>query len=558
MNVIQELTLPASRLRVRPGHNPRTRFDPVALKRLADLIQARGGIVQSLIIRETADNPGFEIVAGERRWRAAQTIENDFPVPCRLVIADDKEALAIALTENDGREDLSPTEEAVSAKTYLDMCKGNRDEAAAYLGWSPAKLNHRLALLQCTEAVREGLTNKTILLGHAELLARLAPKNQDIALKRIIEHRMSVADVKSKLADLSQKIATAIFDTTGCQGCRHNTSEQTGLFAESIDEGYCTNPPCFTEKTDCALEENRQRLLQEVPKVEFIEAHTTVFPIKLVADGPTGIGEGEVRACRSCANFGSTISKLPASLGAIEEAMCFDASCNSRKVAKRIKDQDSSAAEPEHVATGSDSPTIKKASSKQPTAVVTPQRVNDYRISQWRKITANIIAADFALAQKVLLAIGLAGHARCISQTKFGDLFKKIVGHGVAGTTMTHVLQRVEAADADEYPRLIAVMAATAIGDLDKEVLVQLMRYLKVDIGTYWRLDVAFCELLTKSELEAVAEEIGLKTAIGQSFSKIMSGKKADIIKQLLDVKGFEFQGKVPTVMRYVGAQALK
>jgi len=550
MNVIKEVTLPASQLLPRPDYNPRTRFDPIALKHLANLIQARGGIIQSLIIRKAASPTEYEILAGERRWRAAKLIQDDFPIPCRLVDVDDREALAIALSENDGREDLSPTEEAASAQKYLDMCNGNREEAAAYLGWDVSKMHHRLALMQCTPAVRDALTEKTIRLGHAELLARLAPANQDIALQRIIEHAMSVRDVKSKLADLSQKIESAIFDTSGCAGCMHNSSEQSGLFEESIQEGFCMNPPCFSKKTSDALDIKRQSLLEEVPRVEFVEPKSTVFPIKIVADGPNGIGEMEVNACRSCANFGSTISKFPANLGEVENGMCFDAVCNAKKVASRHQ-----ASQTNSIPNiGNESETRSVASdgiqTESSTKGVTPHRVIEYRNKQWRRIAANFIVANPELARKVLIALGLTGNAKCVCQEKFRELFAKLSGNRSDVNSMAEALSRLDSTNVDQYKLLIGVMVASSIAALDLDALIDVMQHLQIPIATYWKISPEFLELLTKSEIEAIADEIGWKASLGDEFISMMKGKKAEVIQRMQAAKDYPFEGRIPTVMR--------
>ena len=145
-------TLPLCR--IVQGKNPREYFDPVEMAELEDGLRAAGRILQPIIVRPIPNSDLVEIVAGERRWRAAKTVfGDDYAMPVVVDALSDEQAEAFATIENHHRAAMSYAEEAHSAKRALLRNKGDKAEAAASLGWKPEVLERRLALLTCTPAV---------------------------------------------------------------------------------------------------------------------------------------------------------------------------------------------------------------------------------------------------------------------------------------------------------------------------------------------------------------------------------------------------------------------
>ena len=555
MQILREDIVRASLLR--PGaFVQRQTIDAAALDELSASIRAIG-VIYPIIVREQSNQTDLEIIAGERRWRASQLITPDFLVPVRLVDATDEEAEQLALTENSHRADPTPMEEGVSAERYLNRLNGNRDEAARSLGWPINKLNRRLALMRCIPDVRKALTNQTILLGHAELLAVLPDDKQSIALARILEHKLSVSQVKSKLADLTQKLDSAIFNKEDCIGCRFNSADQSSLFSESLGEGHCTNAPCFLGKTEAAVEAKRTMLLEQVHTVRILRPNDSVVSIKLIDTGATGVGQAQAKACRACADFGSTISLVPGHIGEVQSDQCMNLTCNAKMVAKRLQ------AERAH-SDNQTKPTATSSASKvsksrfvppaKPSAI--SERIKAYRVAQWRRVCAEVIAHSSLLGAHVLIALGLGGFSRCIAQHVFNADFTRITGSTEdigLGVDLDQVMSVVCKTDIGNTGKLIAALAASAITDLPEEHLVELMAHLKIDLGQHWKLNADFCNLLTTAELGVVAEEVGLKTALGDRAQKLFKGTKANLVTSLLTVEGFSYAGVVPNVMHYTG-----
>jgi ParB family chromosome partitioning protein len=172
------LQLPVSALK--PGkYQPRTRMDEASLAELAESIKARG-VIQPIIVRAVGDSQ-YEILAGERRWRAARIAGLD-RVPAVLRDVPDEAALGIGLIENIQREDLNPLEEANGLKRLIEEFKLTHEEVAGAIGRSRAGVTNLLRLLELAPAVQDMLQDGKIDMGHARaLLALSRPRQVEVA-----------------------------------------------------------------------------------------------------------------------------------------------------------------------------------------------------------------------------------------------------------------------------------------------------------------------------------------------------------------------------------------
>lgn len=322
--------------KIQPGRNPRKYFDPADMAELTDSVR-ENGVIQPILVRPLGCDE-YELVAGERRLRAAKAAHgDDYEIPVTIREMSETEADRLGFIENIQRADMAPSEEAVAAARIVGQLKGDREEAARALGWSRSTLDKRLALMNCSAAVLDALNTRAILLGHAELLASLARDKQDKLLPVIISEKKAVAELKKVIEAAACSLAAAIFDKADCAACPHNSSLQTEMFGEAIATGNCTNRGCYSQKTDAQLETVSNGLKDEYPVIRIVRAGDNLTRVQLVADGPTGVGVEQAKACHACENFGAAISGLPDSLGKIFRGQCFDTSCNTAKVAARLK-----------------------------------------------------------------------------------------------------------------------------------------------------------------------------------------------------------------------------
>jgi len=191
----------------RGKYQPRQNFDQQALQELADSIRSQG-IVQPIVVRPEGDH--FELVAGERRWRAAQ-IAGLQKIPAVVRDLDSKSAAAIALIENIQREDLNPLEEANAFLRLIDEFDLTHQQVADSVGRSRASVSNLLRLLDLADPVK-GLVNRGLLdMGHARALLGLIRHDQievaNIVVKRGLSVRETEALVKQVLKGGSGKKA---------------------------------------------------------------------------------------------------------------------------------------------------------------------------------------------------------------------------------------------------------------------------------------------------------------------------------------------------------------
>ena len=190
--------LPITVLRPNPDQ-PRRHFDPESLRELADSIKAQG-IIQPLLVRPMADNATYQIVAGERRWRAAR-LAGLTQVPVFVRALSDKEVMAAALIENLQREDLNPVEEALALQGLREALELTQEELAARLGKSRPAIANALRLLQLSPGAQEDLRAGRLSAGHARCLLGVNDAQAAEALRRrIISHSLTVRDAEEAAA----------------------------------------------------------------------------------------------------------------------------------------------------------------------------------------------------------------------------------------------------------------------------------------------------------------------------------------------------------------------
>lgn len=173
-----------------PGKfQPRKTFGDDELYELADSISMHG-VLQPIIVREVSENI-YEIIAGERRWRAAKIAEIK-QVPVVVSNISDQEALAFGIIENIQRQDLNPIEEAFSIKRLIDEFKLTHAKVSTLLGKSRASISNILRLTHLTKNVQDLLIVKKIEIGHAKILLAFEPEKQQKLALKIIENKMTV------------------------------------------------------------------------------------------------------------------------------------------------------------------------------------------------------------------------------------------------------------------------------------------------------------------------------------------------------------------------------
>jgi ParB family chromosome partitioning protein len=559
---------------LKSGFNYRRKFDPVAMDALVDDIK-RQNLIQPITVRPFED--GYQVIAGGRRVEAfKRAFGVDEPIPAFVRILSDAEATAAMVAENKIRQDTTAIEDAEAATRMLGLLNGDKEETALRLGWNAQLLARRLALMNAADKVRDAYIDDKIKLGHVEILAALRREVQDKVLTKMLAlpTMPTVEQLKAMAEQTLLGLDAAIFDKTECAGCHFNTGLQQTMFETSFAGARCTNGECYNKKTDSELEARKAALVDEYQVVRIVRPgeNMTVRPLK--ADGPKGVGSQQAAACRTCGDFGACVSAAPDKLGMTFKDVCFNSECNSKMVDKHIaaekaKDrteavQSTQASEPVNAGDdeGDSEPVQAKAKPAKPdqspakesvTTASIRNAVKEYREDIWRK-AFNRGALNLPLEQSRALLVTL-----CLFRPN--DLAATDAKKAIAKATNSEELQGLRV---DELAKGILALSKEHLSSALTQIpaylsstteissIVGLLNAFNVDLARYWKVNEKFFDTLTKTELDAVCVEIGLAAALGEKpYAKAKAGSKADFIKAVLSVDGFEYKGKIPALMRW-------
>ncbi len=240
-----------------PRRQPRTTFDEVSLRDLATSLASPVGQIHPLLVRPVGDL--FEIVAGERRWRAAG-IAGLPTLRCEVREIPDDLVREMQLVENAGREDVHPLEEAIALDAIIQEDKRTPEYLADRLGHSVRWVQRRLALLGLVDEARAWLQSGRLPITHAQQLAALAPSTQQRVLARY-HHDRPIPSAREFARDIgyeSHAVAAAPFDTEDktlpghgpCAKCFHRSDAQADLFSGASSDALCLDAACWNTKAD--------------------------------------------------------------------------------------------------------------------------------------------------------------------------------------------------------------------------------------------------------------------------------------------------------------------
>ena len=575
--------LPIGEISIKEGFNPRQYFDPSEHVELVESIKDNG-IIQPIMVRPVSDDSGgYWVVCGERRFRAAKEAGlTHIPVVVRDMT--DSEAMVVAIIENAQRANITPAEEAQSARKVLMGYGNDRQEAMRLLGWSQSKFDSRMLLLHADQTVLDALTERKIKLGHAELLSQLPSDFQVNTLAKIISDGYTVSDLKAKLAGFSMDLSKACFDKSQCQACPHNSALQASLFDDHIDGGKCANHDCYKAKTDAAMLLKKGELAEHYAVV-FLDTERTKDSYTAVCQqGDHGVGKTQFeQGCRQCAHFGALLNTSPDKLGKVTEDCCFNLDCHKGKVAsyqdamkpKPVASSPSAAATQgvtAKVAGGHDA-TGKKQPAKAETAgaATIPGKVTEAIETFYRQLAAKSAVDDprmklclntYSLLQ--LVCVGLddtllpeplrGGSLRTAGLSRF---LEKIAGISTENIQVfndrlvQHLLSNHDNKQPDSNKAWAAGAATVA-------------KQLGIDLKRHFVVDKAFLGNFTKAGLESILQEAVNGNGVafvphyeaqaeGNKFASLLKKKNGEILDAVFGC-GYDFTGFVPAcVLKVMG-----
>ena len=288
------------------NYNPRKRFDETGLDELAESIKQQG-VLQPITVRPIADTDRYEIVFGERRYRAS-VIAGLEEVPAIISELSDEEAQEMAVTENLQRKDVTPTEEANAYKQLIDSGRHTVETLSVLFGKSENYIRTRLNFSTLIPELAELLDADVITISVASEICRYGEDVQrevyEKYLKEGIQHYSSWRGRKAKeIAELIEQKFTIdleryCFDKTECASCRHNTNNL--LLFNDGGCGQCSNRTCLAEMNAAFLKEKAIQIAQQQPDIilcrdPYCTNETTVE--RLIASGY------DVETINSCIAF---------------------------------------------------------------------------------------------------------------------------------------------------------------------------------------------------------------------------------------------------------------
>jgi ParB family chromosome partitioning protein len=224
-NIGQETKIPIANLKPSPSQ-PRRLFNKNSINELADSIKAKG-IVQPLVVRPSpSDVNSYEIIAGERRWRAAQ-IAQLHEVPAVIRNFNDTEALEIAIIENVQRSDLSPIEEAAGYKRLIENHGHTQEDLSGIVGKSRSHIANIIRLLSLPQSIQDMITEGKISSGHARAIMNSAFPEQ--LAEKIINENLSVRDAENLAKDKKGIIKKLKLKDPDTIDLENKISEKLGL-----------------------------------------------------------------------------------------------------------------------------------------------------------------------------------------------------------------------------------------------------------------------------------------------------------------------------------------
>lgn len=565
---------------------------PQRRARFEELVESirQKGILEPILVRPVP--AGFEVIAGERRYRAALQVAaeiyepgaagENYLVPCMVRQVDDDEAFDLMVIENLQREDLTPFETAHAFRAYLDRHGFTADavsDLAIRTGIPAHAIRRQVRLLDLPVEVLAAWKEGTLSQTHAEMFTRLGDREQTLELLALtLRLKLSTRELADRIGAVSPDLDKGYFDKGECQACPFNTSVQSGLFADVTPAGKCGNPACFEAKQGDYLAAN---WLQSKPATVFgtcgyrfshrLAAHETAEPVlKEPAD-----------RCRSCDAFvtllrvtGAVVSGYGRTCtgprNCFEELYCATAPVapeTSNEVEKQEEPPVEAPAEPQ--GDGGLADKLKEAREKKkeagkPTKPATPPEetgpvFNAARGEKYRELFLKAAIPHFVgehdsdtlpSLRLILLALGLASNA---AKTHL------VAGLGLANNVKPDQLaEKVFEIPLEDLMETIQGAAVAHV--LDYSVPHAVRRFVAaqfgIDLVRDWKLTREYLDALTVSEIVRVGEEenvgwwdmeeIRAYRKEKHKGKALRSLKKGELIDMILSVDGLKLYGRTP------------
>lgn len=557
--------LPTNLIHKIPGHNPRKVRSAKKTDEMRESIQWNG-VLQPILVRPHPKlDKQFQLVAGETRYDLSVDC-GYIKIPALIRHISDEDLLAMATQENVMRNQMTPMDEGEAAKSLLIKHDSNKDLVCKELGWSRTKLDGRIQLTHCITEVAQALCDESINISHAEILSGLRESSQKSALGLVLKKGLSAEELRQRIDAASLQLALAVFDTSDCAACPHNSSTQATLFDASTSTGKCLNKQCFEQKTEQHLQTTKETLAETYHRVELSRDVASGTTAIIATSGPNGLGEAQFSACTTCEHFGAIINSQVGNRAQITKNVCFNVSCHTKKVADYqsmigvdTKPADQANTSGVTSASPKAAKTNKTATKAEPKKAATPAAI----ITKHHNIHRAAAAKSIATVERDCLIISLIS-LMADSQQKPANTPDEWPSY-LSGKNRAKAASLLDKMETEELKAMQQELVALALhkshkgdGQHGTDGFGSLAEWYSVsrkcDLSEHWMLDGEYLNHFTKPVIGQILEEaefdIAHDKANGEkAFKKLINGKKGDIIKAV-KASNFDFKGFIPAAMK--------
>lgn len=560
--------IPLNQIKPNPA-NPRKRgFDGPAFEELVLSIRSIG-VLEPVLVR--AKGKGFELIAGERRFRACCAIAEanggikTGSIPAIVRDLDDEQAFEALMIENLQREDLSELEEAEGFKQWTER-RGpdSLEDLAQRTGIQPGYIRRRIAVLELPEKALKAWDQGKLKYSHLELMIRIQDKKQrNEIMERAISGNWSAKELRRRLEDDSPSLRKALFDPDqeGCPQCFHNTDKQKSLFAlEDVDRSVCMKPACFKQKQNNWLLANwktselRKKFKTNGFRFEELRGRSM--------EGESFYSERPFDECKACENFVSLIGLDGSPIYSSSGRYCLDRKCKAALEKKRSAEKRKAkmpAAGSEADDQGGEEPDNEPRVS---------WHGGHFREEFFKGVLPGRIRMQDQLDTKSLVVTVMA-----LVASKPDDIEKvcgRLLGFKVPNDWFYHL-------DAAEAIRKLADLESLEFGmhrahriaDVLQQIAVHVVmsreftaddrwavaEYIGIDLAKEWRITEEYLQKKTKAEILGIAKQFGVfdqEAAQTYLFEKLLkkrgkfdSCKKPELVEIFMK-SGVDLAGVVP------------
>lgn len=567
-SVFQEI--PLAKIKPNPLNPRRRGFEGQAFDELVASIESKG-VLQPVLVRPKGK--GFELVAGERRFRACCAIAEAnggmkaARIPAMVRQLDDDAAFDVLMIENLQREDLSELEEAEGFKAWLDK-RGpeSLEDLAQRTGIQPGYIRRRIAVLELPEKALKAWDKGKLKYAHLELMIRIQDKKQrEEILVHALNHHWSAKALRRRLEEDNPRLKEALFDCDqeGCPQCFHNTTKQKSLFAlDDIGGAICMKKDCFKQKQNNWLMANWKT--SELRK----KFKTNGFRFEELrgrgVEGEAFYPEKPFDECKACENFVTVIGLDGNPIYSSSGRYCLDRKCKAALDKKRSAEKRKVKA-----------PVAGSGAGAEDQEEEAPD--NEPRVSwhgeHFREEFFKGVLPDRIMGLESLGPKGLVVAVMALVASKPGDMSKvcgRLLGFKVPNDWYYHldVAEAIQAL-AQEESLGFGSHRSQGIADVLKQLAVHVVmsreftaddrwavaEYAGIDLAKEWRITEEYLQKKTKAEILAIAKQFGVfeqEAAQTYLFETLLKKRgKFDVCKkpeliELFMKSGVDLAGVVP------------